>query len=360
MRSAAATASRRSTSSSTGRSRWSPRDLTFEVDERVNAAGDVLIAARRSARSNALAGELARAGVEAVAVCFLHSYANPAHERLVGEILRRVDPSTVRHAVARDPARISRIRAHLDDGAQRLSSARACATISARWRAYLRRENFAGKVHIMRSNGGVMSIAQAQDAAGLDDGIRPGRRHDRRRPAGRASRPRALHRLRHGRHHRQVEPHHRRHAGHRGRLRHRRSGAAASRCSCRSSTSSRSAPAAARSPGSTQTGGLHVGPKSAGADPGPACYGKGSDDPVVTDADLVLGRINPERFLNGGMKLDVAAAREARASKKIGKPLGLSTVGGGARHRDHRRHRHVARRCARSRSTRASIRATPR
>src|SRR5580693_6070320 len=72
-----------------------------------------------------------------------------------------------------------------------------------------------------------------------------------------------------------------------------------------------------------QSGGLHVGPKSAGADPGPACYGKGSLDPVVTDADLVLGRINPDRFLNGGMKLDVAAARKA-VHEKVAKPLGLS------------------------------------
>jgi N-methylhydantoinase A len=71
------------------------------------------------------------------------------------------------------------------------------------------------------------------------------------------------------------------------------------------------------------TGGLHVGPKSAGADPGPACYGKGSPEPVVTDADLVLGRLNPNRFLNGGMKLDIAAARKA-VHEKVGKPLGLS------------------------------------
>src|ERR1700729_2461864 len=71
------------------------------------------------------------------------------------------------------------------------------------------------------------------------------------------------------------------------------------------------------------TGGLHVGPKSAGADPGPACYGKGSLDPVVTDADLVLGRINPRRFLDGKMKLDLAAARKA-VHEKVGKPLGLS------------------------------------
>ena len=57
------------------------------------------------------------------------------------------------------------------------------------------------------------------------------------------------------------------------------------------------------------TGGIHVGPESAGADPGPACYGKGSLDPVVTDADLILGRINAERFLNGAMRLDRAGRR---------------------------------------------------
>src|SRR6185295_4832588 len=63
------------------------------------------------------------------------------------------------------------------------------------------------------------------------------------------------------------------------------------------------------------TGGLHVGPKSAGADPGPACYGNGSDDPVVTDANLVLGRINGARFLNGAMTLDRAAAERAIEAK---------------------------------------------
>jgi len=70
-------------------------------------------------------------------------------------------------------------------------------------------------------------------------------------------------------------------------------------------------------------GGIHVGPQSAGADPGPACYGKGNPDPVVTDANLVLGRINPKRFLNGNMPLDVAAAERA-IKEKIADPLRLS------------------------------------
>jgi N-methylhydantoinase A len=66
------------------------------------------------------------------------------------------------------------------------------------------------------------------------------------------------------------------------------------------------------------TGGIHVGPKSAGADPGPAAYGKGSADPVVTDANLVLGRINADRFLNGAMKLDVKASERAMQQKLCG------------------------------------------
>src|SRR5207253_4545080 len=73
------------------------------------------------------------------------------------------------------------------------------------------------------------------------------------------------------------------------------------------------------------TGGIHVGPVSAGADPGPASYGKGSSDPVVTDADLVLGRINGERFLNGAMRLDRAAAERA-IEQKVGKPLRLGVA----------------------------------
>lgn len=63
----------------------------------------------------------------------------------------------------------------------------------------------------------------------------------------------------------------------------------------------------------TDSGRLRVGPKSAGSDPGPACYGWGGIEPTVTDADLVLGFLNPERFLGGRLRLDVDRAREAIA-----------------------------------------------
>lgn len=68
-------------------------------------------------------------------------------------------------------------------------------------------------------------------------------------------------------------------------------------------------------------GGLRVGPKSAGANPGPACYGNGGTEATVTDANLLLGRIDPETFLGGNMKLDLNAAH--RAVEKIANQLGL-------------------------------------
>ncbi len=69
-------------------------------------------------------------------------------------------------------------------------------------------------------------------------------------------------------------------------------------------------------------GALHVGPESAGAVPGPACYGRGGDAPTVTDANVMLGRILPDRFLGGDFVLDAGAAQDAVA--KLGRPLGLS------------------------------------
>ncbi|MEE9198688.1 MAG: hydantoinase B/oxoprolinase family protein, partial [Dehalococcoidia bacterium] len=70
---------------------------------------------------------------------------------------------------------------------------------------------------------------------------------------------------------------------------------------------------------------LHVGPESAGADPGPACYGRGGLHPTVTDADLVLGYLDPGNFLGGKAKLEKKVAEKA-LEEQIGKPLRLSTV----------------------------------
>jgi len=75
-------------------------------------------------------------------------------------------------------------------------------------------------------------------------------------------------------------------------------------------------------------GGLRVGPRSAGAEPGPACYARGGDEATVTDASVVLGYLNPARFAGGAMTLEVAAAERAVAA--IGRRLGVDTVAAAA------------------------------
>jgi N-methylhydantoinase A len=295
------------------------RELTFEVDERLNAAGQVIRPVDEQ-QVETIAHQLRAAGVEAVAVCFLHSYANPAHERLAGEVLRRLNPDmfvTLSHEILRE------FREY-----ERTSTTVLNAYVGPRVRTYLgtldaflRREDFSGNVHMMRSNGGVMSIRKAleEPVSMMESGPVAGMIG-----AGRL-------------------------AAHLGIAR--AIGFDMGGTTAKTSLITDGMPAVEEgyvigSPASGQpmqlpvvdivevgagggsiawvdlTGGLHVGPKSAGADPGPACYGKGSDDPVVTDADLVLGRINPDRFLGGGMKLDVDAARHA-VHEKIGRPLGL-------------------------------------
>ena len=74
-----------------------------------------------------------------------------------------------------------------------------------------------------------------------------------------------------------------------------------------------------------QGGLLHVGPQSAGADPGPACYGLGGDQPTVTDADLVLGYLNPEYFHGGRLRLEPEASRVA-LEERIARKLGISVT----------------------------------
>ena len=72
-------------------------------------------------------------------------------------------------------------------------------------------------------------------------------------------------------------------------------------------------------------GTLKVGPESAGAEPGPVCYQRGGTEPTITDAQLVLGRLNPQYLLGGAMKIDIEAAREA-IREKVAKPMGLDLV----------------------------------
>ena len=137
-----------------------PRGLTFEVVERINAAGEVLVAVDPAAVER-LGHRLVALGIEAVAVCLLHSYANPAHEAAVGAVLRRHFPAlfvTLSHEILRE------FREY-----ERTSTTVLSAFVGPRVSRYLGRfetfakeARFAGQIAIMRSNGGTMSLGEAR------------------------------------------------------------------------------------------------------------------------------------------------------------------------------------------------------
>ena len=151
-----------------------------------------------------------RTSIEAVAVCFLHAYANPAHERRVGEILRAANPElfvTLSHEIVREYREY-----------ERTSTTALNAFVGPRVQTYLGRlESLSARREVRRQDQH-HALERRRDvdaaragAAGVDDGIRPGRRHDRRGPARARCWASSAHRLRHGRHHRQGEPDHQRH-----------------------------------------------------------------------------------------------------------------------------------------------------
>jgi N-methylhydantoinase A len=296
-----------------------PRELTFEIAERMNAAGEIL-ASLDLAAVEALGRELVALGIESVAVCLLHAYANPAHEIAVGSILRKHFPElfvTLSHEILRE------FREY-----ERTSTTVLNAYIGPRVSRYLGRfesfaeaAGFAGSIAIMRSNGGTMSIALArrEPVAMMESGPVAGMIG-----AGRLATLLGIDRA----------------------IGFDMGGTTAKCTLLTAGVPPITEGYVIGDPATGQPmqlpvveivevgagggslawcdkgGGLHVGPASAGADPGPACYGRGGTAPTVSDADLVLGRLNGERFLGGSMRLDRALAQGAVDT--IGRPLGLA------------------------------------
>ena len=180
------------------------RRMTQEVDERVLASGEVyepLKKASLAAACKALKAE----GVEAVAVCFLHAYANPDHERAAGEAHPQGDAGRLPLAVARHPARVPRVRAHVDHGGERLyrpQGRRLCEEPEVEPRRHrLQGRSLDHALERRRDDAG-----GGDRAPGGDDGIRAGRRHHRLGAGWPRARLFQRHLVRHGRHHRQDEP----------------------------------------------------------------------------------------------------------------------------------------------------------
>jgi N-methylhydantoinase A len=288
-----------------------PRRLRLEVSERMSYRGEVLTALDEES-VRACVAEARRQGAEAVAICFLHSYANPDHERRTAEIVRSEWPEIVvtasheltnewrefdRTSTAVLDAYVKPVTAHY---LERLADLLGDAAVPERAR------------YAMQSNGGVsrfdravrapINLIESGPVGGVIGAAAVGRRLGEQNlitlDIGGTTAKSSL-----------VE---------RGTVR------------LTGDYHVERTPTSAGYPvkvpvvdiveigaggGSIAwldpAGALKVGPQSAGADPGPASYGWGGTEPTVTDANVVAGRINPDYFLGGEIALDIERAREA-------------------------------------------------
>lgn len=278
------------------------RDV-IEIDERMLADGSVATPLDPEAAAAALQAALAARPFKAVAICLLNAYANPAHERALAEIIRTRFPALYVSC----SSEISREFREYERASTTALSAYVQPIIDSylgRFEARLAREGFTGRFSIMQSNGGRLPASAIRrnaitalfsgPAAGVMGAIRQ---------AG---------------------------ASGYGNLVTFDMGGTSTDVCLVSDGKPIIAPETAvdglpiRTPvvdiasvgaggGSIvwrDTGGmLRVGPRSSGADPGPACYGRGGTAPTITDAHVIRGTIQAQSFLGGRMQLDVAAAR---------------------------------------------------
>ncbi len=294
-----------------------PRALRLGVRERLRADGQVAVPLDRRSLAAAVA-RLRAAGVQSVAVCYLHAWRDGRHERITRAAVRRAMPGAY---VSLSSEVLPQIKEY-----ERVSATVVNAYVGPILADYLRRlarrlaeAGYRGPVLVMQSHGGVAPVGEAARlAAGA---VLSG-------PAGGAAASRYCARL----------------LG-TGDLIPFDMGGTSTDISL--VVDGQAALAADRTVGGhrvalpsldivsigagggsiawVDTGGiLQVGPRSAGADPGPACYGRGGTEPTVTDADLVLGTLPPGRSGGGAARPPPAAA--ARALEALGKRLGLDPV----------------------------------
>jgi len=302
-----------------------PRHLRWPVTERMNYVGEVLVPLDEDS-VRALLPRFEQQGIEAVAVGLLHSYANPAHEQRVGEVLGEALPD-LRITLSSEVC--PEIREY-----ERQSTACANAYVQPRMSGYLTRLEAELRglglrcpLLLMTSGGGLTT---------LDNATRFPIRLVESGPAGGAILATEI----------------ARECGSESAVSFDMGGTTAKICLidgfepqttrtfevARAYRNLKGSGLPVRIPaiemveigaggGSIaavdEMGRLDVGPASAGADPGPACYGRGGEQPTVTDADVVLGRIDPAEFAGGSIGLDsaraVAALRDA-----VGEPLELA------------------------------------
>ena len=306
------------------------RRLRFEVNERVNAHGAVLRELDET-ECRVLAGRLGAAGIESVAICFLHSYLYPEHERRFGAILAEELPE----ANVSLSSEILREQREYERSATTVVNAYVRPLMSSyidRIRAGLDRIGLHGPLQIMQSSGGVMTSddAKARPVFALESGPAAGVVAARGMAQqlgienviafdmGGTTAKASL-----------IE------GGAISRGREYEVGGSMSA----GSRLIRGAGELLRIPtidiaevgaggGSIAwidpAGGLQVGPRSAGADPGPACYRRGGVEPTVTDANVLLGYMPARTVADGEITISLAAAEQAVG--RVARPLGLSLL----------------------------------
>lgn len=293
-----------------------PRYLRREARERLNYRGEVLVPLDED-QARAVVRWLRDQGIRVFAVCLLHSYANPAHEKRAGEIIRTECPGayvSLSHTIVQEFYEY-----------ERTVSTVINATIQPLVERYLDRlsdeltgQGFRGEFLISRSGGGAMSYRQAKEMPVHT--ILSG-------PAGGVQGAAYLAKMLKIPHLIAMD------AGgtsfdvsllYRGQLQVRSKARAAGYELLLPVVDIETIGAGGGSIAWIDAGNaLQVGPQSAGAHPGPICYGRGGIEPTVTDAAVSLGLIDPDYFLGGTLRLDLAAA-ERGIRERLARPLGLS------------------------------------
>lgn len=293
-----------------------PRNRRYGLAERTAADGEVLVCPEQSEFSKLL-DSIKADNVEAVAVCFLNSYVNPENEAQVLKWLtdEMQDVAvSASHDVCREMREFERISTVSVNAAAMPLVAKYLSEIAPNIRNVLPN----AKILLMQSNGGSLTVdaAKAFPARILTSG-----------PAGGAL---AVQRMSKATKHPNL-------------LGVDMGGTSTDICLIQNGevTMTTEAEVANRpiklpmidintigaGAGSIawldEANGLHVGPHSAGSDPGPVAYGNGGTEPTVTDANIVLGRLLPQYFASGRIKLDIEASRNA-IKQKIGDPLGMT------------------------------------
>ena len=305
-----------------------PRYLCFGVPERLDFKGDVLVPLDEEA-VRSVVQNLRDEGVESIAVCLLHSYINPEHEKRIGEILAAELPSTLcslSSEVAPEFREYFRASTTVINAAIRPVVSNYLGNIQAR----VRRAGVTGEMLVMQSNGGVLTFEAAMDrpvfmvesgpAAGVIAASQLGETLGHQNvisfDMGGTTAKAGLIENGSPRVTKDYEV-----GGTAGTTEH---GSRGSGYPIRTPVIDLvEIGAGGGSIAWIDSGGiLRVGPRSAGADPGPVCYGQGGTEPTITDANLVLGRISPDYFLGGEMRLDVDAARLA-IQERCADPLGM-------------------------------------